>query len=182
MSKYIRSQTPGATYFFTARLADRRSTLLTDEIDLLRRCVRETITRYPFVIDAIVILPAAIHTLWTLPAGDADFSTRWSFLKSQFSRALPIPSTRTATQCERTEKGIWQRRFWEHRIRSAHDLALHRTLIHTAPVHAGLVDRPSDWNWTSLHRELATSHLRVSVSHPVRFSTMGLKTIAPADV
>ncbi|WP_299782801.1 transposase [uncultured Roseobacter sp.] len=181
MSKYIRSQTPGATYFFTARLADSRSTLLTDEVDLLRRCVRETITRYPFAIDAIVILPAAIHTLWTLPEGDADFSTRWSFLKSRFSRALPEPPGRTATQFKRSEKGIWQRRFWEHRIRSAHDLALHRTLIHTAPVQAGLVDRPSDWSWTSLHRELATSNASENASQPVRFSTMGLKTITPAD-
>ncbi|WP_299826897.1 transposase [uncultured Roseobacter sp.] len=181
MSKYIRSQTPGATYFFTARLADSRSTLLTDEVDLLRRCVRETITRYPFAIDAIVILPAAIHTLWTLPEGDANFSTRWSFLKSQFSHALPDPSARTKTQCARREKGIWQRRFWEHRIRSAHDLALHRTLIHTAPVQAGLVDRPSDWTWTSLHRDLATSDVTSNAPPPVRFSTMGLKTIAPAD-
>ncbi|WP_300055866.1 transposase [uncultured Roseobacter sp.] len=179
MGHQIRSKTPGGTFFFTARLADPRSTLLTDQVDLLRRAMRETISRYPFSIDDIVILPAAIHTIWTLPEGEADFSTRWSFLKSRFSRALPPPEDRTATEILRKEKGIWQRRFWEHRIRSAHDLMLHRRLIHTAPVEAGLVERPTDWSWTSLHRDLATAHLRATPARPPKFSEMGLKTTAP---
>ena len=178
MADFIRSNTPGATFFFTARLADPQSTLLTDQIVRLRSAMRETVSRYPFTIDDIVVLPAAIHTLWTLPEDDADFSTRWSFLKSRFSRALPAASNRTTSQIARKEKGIWQRRFWEHRIRSAHDLMLHRRLIHTAPVAAGLVERPSDWSWTSLHRDLADRHQSAHQKPPPRFSAMGLKTVA----
>ncbi|MCV3273929.1 REP-associated tyrosine transposase [Roseobacter sinensis] len=182
MGNQIRSKTPGATFFFTARLADPRSSLLTDEVDLLRRAMRETVSRYPFSIDDIVVLPAAIHTIWTLPEDDADFSTRWSYLKSRFSRALPPPESRTATEILRKEKGIWQRRFWEHRIRSAHDLMLHRRLIHTAPVEAGLVERPTDWSWTSLHRDLATAHMAHSPARAPKFSEMGLKTAPPEKV
>lgn len=180
MPNYIRSDTPAATFFFTTRLADQRSTLLIDEVDLLRRAMRDTVHRYPFRINAIVILPAAIHTLWTLPEDDADFSTRWSFLKSRFSRALPPPDGRTPQQIRHKEKGIWQRRFWEHRIRSAHDLALHRSLIHTAPVQSGLVRRPTDWAWTSLHRELATSQALAQSAKPKPFSALTMKTVAPA--
>ncbi|GFE51267.1 transposase [Roseobacter cerasinus] len=179
MGHQIRSKTPGGTFFFTARLADARSTLLTDEIELLRHAMRDTVNRYPFTIDDIVVLPAAIHTIWTLPETDADFSTRWSFLKARFSRGLPAPDTRRATEMLRKEKGIWQRRFWEHRIRSAHDLLLHRKLIHTAPVEAGLVTRASDWSWTSLHRDLAMAHSRAPAP---KFSTMRLKTVAPESV
>ncbi len=178
MGNQIRSKTPGATFFFTARLADQRSTLLTDQVDLLRIAMRETVSRYPFSIDDIVVLPATIHAIWSLPEDDADFSTRWSFLKARFSRALPPPERRTTKEVLRREKGIWQRRFWEHRIRSAHDLMLHRRLIHTAPVEAGLVARPADWSWTSLHRDLATAHLRAHPDGVPKFSAMGLKTLS----
>lgn len=179
MSHYIRSKTPGATYFFTARLADRSSTLLTDEIDLLRSVTRRTRDRYPFRIDAIVILPSAIHTIWTLPEDDADFSTRWSFLKGAFSRALPDPFHRSPQQQARREKGIWQRRFWEHRIRSPQDFALHCKLIHSAPVHAGLVRSSADWVWTSLHRDLAVARKTAHPTRPKPFSDMNLKTLRP---
>lgn len=180
MSNYIRSKAPGATYFFTTRLADRNSTLLTDKVELLRQTMRLALQRYPFEIDAIVILPSAIHTLWILPEGDADYSTRWSFIKSTFSRALPMPEDRTALQKTRKEKGIWQRRYWEHKIRSAQDLALHRNLIHTAPVQAGHAKLPTDWAWTSLHRDLANAHKAANNERPERFSAMNLKTKASA--
>lgn len=172
MSNYIRSKVAGATYFFTAHLADRQSSLLTDKIDLLRHATQHTLKRYPFEIDAIVILPSTIHTIWTLPEGDADYSKRWSILKSTFSRAVPASEKRSALQKRRQEKGIWQRRFWEHRIRSARDLALHRNLIHTAPVQRGLAASPSDWVWTSLHRDLSQAHKRLNLNPPARFSSL----------
>ena len=42
MSNYRRARVPGATYFFTLNLRDRRSDLLVREIDLLRATVRAT--------------------------------------------------------------------------------------------------------------------------------------------
>ncbi|WP_187428716.1 REP-associated tyrosine transposase [Roseobacter fucihabitans] len=180
MSNYIRSKAPGAAYFFTAHLADRNSTLLTDEINLLRHAMRCTLQRYPFEIDAIVILPSTIHTIWHLSEGDADYSRRWSFLKSTFSRSLPVPEHRSALQKSRKEKGIWQRRFWEHKIRSAQDLALHRNLVHTAPVQRGFVATPSDWTWTSVHRDLADAHRAANPAPPQRFSSFQRRARSPA--
>ena len=152
MPNYNRRRSLGGTYFFTARLADRSSTLLRDETDRLRDATRQTLARYPFQIDAIVVLPAVIHTIWTLPAGDANYSLRWSMLKSLFSKSLPDPTHRSMAQRRRGEKGIWQQRFWEHLIRNTADYEAHLQLIHTSPVQAGLCATPQDWPHSSVHR------------------------------
>src|SRR5262249_18399538 len=80
---------PGGCWFFTAALLDRRSSLLTDPIELLRETTRRTTQqRFPFHIDAMTILPDHIHAVWTLPPGDADFSVRWRWIKIRFARAI----------------------------------------------------------------------------------------------
>lgn len=152
MPNYIRRRAPGGTYFFTARLADRNATLLVDEIDRLRAATRKTMARYPFQIDAIAVLPDVIHTIWTLPDGDANFSLRWRMLKSLFSKALPDPETRTPAQKLRRAKGIWQPRFWEHLIRDEQDFDRHLHMIHASPVQAGLCATPQAWPHSSVHR------------------------------
>ena len=86
--RYRRADIYGGTYFFTVNLAERGRTLLVDHIEHLRNAVRLVKSRHPFVIDAIVILPDHIHALWTLPEGDADYSTRWALIKAGFSRGL----------------------------------------------------------------------------------------------
>lgn len=154
MSNYLRKRSPGGTFFFTIRLADRNGDLLTRQIADLRRAMRHTLARHPFRIDAITILPAVIHTIWTMPADTSDYSNRIGMLKSRFSRDMPMPAHRTPTQIARGEKAIWQRRFWEHQIRDAADFARHRDLIYLSPVHAGYCPRPQDWPFTSLHRDL----------------------------
>lgn len=152
MSNYIRTKRPGATLFFTVRLADRNSNLLVQNIAKLRSSMRLTRTRYPFEITEVVVLPSVIHTIWTLPPDDADFSTRWRMLKSHFSRGLPAPENRDPVTARRGDKGIWQRRFWEHHLRDQEDIDAHRHMIFSAPVQAGLVARPQDWSYSSIHR------------------------------
>ncbi|MEP5730156.1 MAG: transposase [Sulfitobacter sp.] len=158
MPNYIRRRVPGATYFFTIRLADRASDLLVHQISVLRRSMRDTKARFPFEIDAITVLPATIHMLCTLPEQDTAFPARIAMLKSRFSRAMPMPANRTLSQIRRGEKGIWQKRYWEHHIRDAQDLSRHRDLIYLSPVHAGLCATPQAWPHTSLHRDLKQGH------------------------
>jgi len=155
MPRYIRSRRLGGTFFFTARTARKGTDLLLRDIDLLRRVMRQTRARHPFEIDEIVVLGDVIHTLWTLPAGDSDYSTRWRMLKSLFSRACPAPDVGDTVRLRPGEKGIWQRRFWEHTIRDAADMAAHRQMIFAAPVQAGLVRRPLDWPHSSIHRAVS---------------------------
>ena len=89
MPNYRRAFAPGGCWFFTVNLLERRNTLLVDYVDALRAAVADTRRRYPFVIDAVVVLPDHIHAVWTLPPGDADFSVRWRLIKSRFAQALP---------------------------------------------------------------------------------------------
>jgi putative transposase len=152
MPQYIRAKLKGSVFFFTVVLADRRSNLLVDRIDRLRDSYREVQRRRPFETVAICVLPDHLHALWALPEGDADFSVRWSLIKSGFSRGLSSARSRSTSKVSKREKGIWQRRYWEHAIRDDADFERHVDYIHFNPVKHGHVRRVSDWPHSSFHR------------------------------
>ncbi|AYC31529.1 transposase [Pseudomonas cavernae] len=152
MTSYRRDHTPGATWFFTLNLADRRSRLFTEHIDQLRAAFRYTMRRHPWRIDAIAILPDHLHALCTLPDGDADYALRWRLIKTHFSRALPHNESTSPSRERRGERGIWQRRYWEHRIRDDQDFTRHVDYIHHNPRKHGHVERVADWPWSSFRR------------------------------
>ncbi|MNP17726.1 Transposase IS200 like protein [compost metagenome] len=150
--RYRRAITPGATYFFTVNLEDRSQRLLVDHIATLRVVTRQVKATHPFEIRAMVVLPEHIHAIWTLPEGDEDFSTRWSLIKSGFSRHLPRTETISHSRHTKRERGIWQRRYWEHRIRDEEDLQQHVDYIHFNPVKHGHASSATDWPYSSIHR------------------------------
>ena len=152
MTNYRRNFADGGTYFFTVNLEDRRLKLLTDHVDQLRGAFRYTRTRHPFEIDAIVVLPEHLHAIWTLPESDGDYATRWRLIKSTFSRALPAGEIVSRSRAERGERGIWQRRYWEHTVRDEADFARHVDYIHFNPVKHGHVTQVKDWRHSSFHR------------------------------
>ena len=78
----------GGTYFFTVNLAERKRTLLVDNIDLLREVMSKVRQHHPLHIDAMVVLPNHLHALWTLPNGDCDYPMRWMLVKAGFSRRI----------------------------------------------------------------------------------------------
>jgi putative transposase len=155
MSRYRRAKIEGGTYFFTVTLADRSSDLLVRHIDLLRQAYKSAQGLYPFETVAICVLPDHLHSVWSLPPDDADFPLRWSLIKSKFSRGLPADAERTSSKITKREKGIWQRRYWEHAIRSDEDLTRHVDYIHFNPVKHGYVSRASDWPHSSFARYVA---------------------------
>ncbi|MBS0581936.1 MAG: transposase [Proteobacteria bacterium] len=153
MRRYVRAKIEGGTYFFTVNLAQRRdSHLLIDRIDALRDAFRTTRRAHPFDIDAIVVLPEHLHTIWTLPEGDTDFSTRWSLIKARFSRVIEPEEQISASRLRRRERGIWQRRYYEHVIRDEADFSRHVDYIHWNPVKHGWVERVADWPHSSFHQ------------------------------
>ena len=152
MPDYRRNRVPGGTFFFTVNLFDRHSNLLVTHIDALRDAVRRVRARAPFHIEAWVVLPDHLHCLWTLPQGDADFPGRWRAIKIAFAKSLPGVEPRSAVMTRRGERGIWQRRYWEHTIRDDQDYAAHFDYIHFNPVKHGLVGHPADWPHSTFHR------------------------------
>ena len=151
MTSYRRNFVPGGSFFFTVNLVERKRSLLTDHISLLREAFRGIRQRHPFTIDAIVILPEHLHTVWTMPVGDADFATRWRLIKSAFSRQLAHEERISPSRLAKGERGIWQRRYWEHTIRDESDFIRHIDYIHINPVKHGWVKRVSDWAPSSFH-------------------------------
>jgi putative transposase len=152
MTDYRRNFIAGGSFFFTVNLADRRLRLLTDYVDLLRVAFREIRQNHPFTIEAIVVLPDHLHTIWTMPRDDADFATRWRLIKTEFSRRLPAVERISYSRAVKGERGIWQRRYWEHTIRDADDFARHVDYTHINPVKHRLVTRVRDWPYSSFHR------------------------------
>ncbi len=152
MPDYRRNRVPGGTYFFTVNLLERRSDLLIRHIHELREAIREVRRPRPFHIDAWVILPEHMHCIWTLPEGDDDYSSRWKAIKIRFAKQIPITEYRSKVRIRKGERGLWQRRFWEHTIRDERDYAAHMDYVHINPVKHGLVERVRDWPYSTFHR------------------------------
>ena len=154
MPNYRRAFVPGGCWFFTVTLLERRQTLLVDRIAALREATAKTLHNRPCTIDAFVVLPDHLHAIWTLPPDDSDFSIRWRLIKSYFSRALPKRERISDIRAARNERGIWQRRFWEHMIRDEADYARHVEYCYVNPLKHGLVTRVRDWPHSSFHRDV----------------------------
>ena len=154
MTNYRRDRLIGGTYFFTVNLLDRQSNLLTRHIDELRQAHRQMIEKHPVQVDAMVVLPDHIHAIWTLPDHDDNYSIRWQLFKALFSRSIPkinqLPQS--ASRIKKRELTIWQRRFWEHRIRDDKDFQRHLDYIHHNPVKHGHVVKVKDWEYSTFHR------------------------------
>lgn len=157
--RYRRTDVAGATYFFTLNLAERQRTLLTDHIVTLRNVMRDVKQRHPFHVDAMVILPDHLHCVLTLPEGDADYPMRWTLIKVGFSRRIPRTERRNSSRVNKGERGIWQRRYWEHMIRDEQDYARHVDYIHYNPVKHGYASRAVEWPYSSIHRYIAAEIL-----------------------
>jgi putative transposase len=156
MPDYRRIHRSGGTYFFTV-VTERRSPFLCDPAArrILHAAFDACRASRPFEIDAIVLLPDHLHAIWTLPDGDADYSTRWASIKAQFTRAwlgsdgARSEQPRTNSRIRHRHRGLWQRRFWEHTIRDEDDLNRHLDYVHYNPVKHGLARCPHKWPYSS---------------------------------
>lgn len=157
MTDYRRAQFQGGYYFFTV-VTYRRRGFLTD--DLARQCLhlawREARHKQPFDVVALCLLPDHLHSVWKLPEADRDFSGRWSRIKTGLTHRYLTEGGQDLAQglsrMDKRERGIWQRRFWEHQIRDESDLQRHVDYIHYNPVKHGLVKVIDEWPWSTYHR------------------------------
>lgn len=157
MPNYRRAHVPGGSFFFTL-VTDDRVPLFDDAFGrralgtLLRRAKR----RWPFTINAVVLLPDHLHVIWSLPPGDTDYSKRLGWIKKEFSKgwlaAGRAEQPVTNGMSRQGRRGVWQPRFWEHAIESEDDFERHFDYVHYNPVKHRLARCPRDWPWSSFHR------------------------------
>ncbi|GMR00740.1 MAG: transposase [Gammaproteobacteria bacterium] len=156
MSHYRRANTQGGSYFFTV-VSYRRQAVLCDEPIryALRKAIQETRLKYPFSIDAWVLMPDHLHCIWRLPEGDRDYSKRWSLIKRSISIICADSYNKqkwlNGSKKKHRESTLWQRRFWEHQIRDQQDFNRHLDYIHYNPVKHGLCERADAWPYSTLH-------------------------------
>ena len=157
MSNYRRDNSQGATWFFTVVTYQRREFLCDDRVRVaLRSAIRKVQAKYPFIIEAWVLLPDHFHCIWTLPELDSNFQLRISLLKRFVTRAcsefLHRDSLSTPSKRKRNESTIWQRRYWEHKINDEKDFKHHMDYIHYNPVKHELAQSPIEWPYSTIHR------------------------------
>jgi len=178
MSYYRRANIAGATYFFTV-VTYRRQNILCDELvrNSLREAIKHVQSRYPFTIDAWVLLPDHLHCIWTLPPGDADFSKRWGLIKRRVSLvcrdSYNRPEWLSSSKKKHRESTLWQRRFWEHQIRDHKDFNQHIDYIHYNPTRHGLCKQPDQWPYSTLHRYIKEERYPLDWAAHVSFGDVG---------
>ncbi len=157
MTGYRRAIFEGGYYFFTVVTHKRWKIFHNEKTKhLLKSAFHHAKQKHPFETIAMCLLPDHLHCIWKLPEGDADFSIRWSTIKSTFttlylsenSKESPVSASRKSKR----ERGVWQRRFWEHQIRDETDLHRHVNYIHYNPLKHGLVKTLDDWPWSTYHK------------------------------
>jgi putative transposase len=157
MPNYQRNLVPGGTFFFTV-VVHQRHPIFHSAVarKLLRNAIQSVRTDRPFQLCAVCLLPDHIHTVWILPPGDSDYSTRWRKIKEGFTTPWleqggwegEVSKSRRA----RGERGVWQRRYWEHTVRDDDDLRRCVDYTHWNPRKHGLVSRIRDWPYSSFFR------------------------------
>ena len=157
MPNFRRYFVPGGSYFFTV-VTYRRARFLCDESArrILGENIRECQRTWPFVVNAMVLLPDHLHAIWSLPTGDDGYSRRWGWVKKEFTSAWlgaggQQGTTSRGMQAQR-RRGVWQPRFWEHTLRDENDFERHFDYIHYNPVKHRLVESPKDWPHSTFHR------------------------------
>lgn len=179
MPNYVRWRREGASYFFTV-VTYRRQRILTGKRTrrMLFRAMVSVRRRLPFDMPVYVVLSDHLHCIWSLPEGDDDFPTRWRQIKSLFTREYLKSGGRdwdvSSHGVKEGRRGVWQPRYWEHRLRDEADYDRHRDYIHLNPVQHGYVDRPEDWAWSSFRR-----HVRLGWLDP---DWPGMRAVALPDV
>lgn len=165
MSDYRRAIEAGGMFFFTLVTHHRRQ--LFQEAQArgnLRQAISEVRNRWPFELVAVVVLPNHLHCIWQLPEEDTDYSTRWACIKKRFTALWigggGVEGKVSAARSLHREHGVWQRRFWEHRIRDEKDMIHHVNYIHYNPVKHGLVRCPHEWPYSSFHRWVKDGYCR----------------------
>ncbi|NRD68952.1 transposase [Psychrobacter okhotskensis] len=154
MRSYIRDKTKGGTYFLTMTLSNRKSRLLTKHVNEFRHAYRLTKQNHDFELNAMVLLPDHIHMLITLAEDSDNYAVIIASIKTHFSRQIKKSASEiiTHSRVRSRERGIWQRRFWEHRIRDDLDYQHHMDYIHYNAVKHGYVTRPIDWSYSTFQK------------------------------
>ncbi|MGE5114160.1 MAG: REP-associated tyrosine transposase [Acidobacteriaceae bacterium] len=153
-----RNQRTGETHCVTFscyhRLPLLGSTLL---CEIFLQCLERTRRSYQFRVYGYVVMPEHIHLLISEPETE---------LLATAIQALKIASAARARHYrEVQETPLWQKRYFDHNVRSHASFETLLRYIHRNPVKRRLVIRPEDWKWSSFR------HYSIAETGPVEIES-----------
>jgi putative transposase len=143
MGQLPRSRPDGSTYFINAQTYQRKRLLQSERS---ARLLLSTLYHYrkagKYLLHEFVVMPNHFHVLIT-PAPRVTLERALQLIKGRFSFEA---GKRFGMQIE-----IWQRGFYDHRVRNLAEYFQYRTYIHANPVKAGLCSEPSEYRYGSAY-------------------------------
>lgn len=141
------------TYVFLTIVTYNRKKFLIDNVNLLKEAFSESKNFFNFEIFAICILPEHFHIILN-PENINDYPKIIKSIKYNFSNNINAVGLASPTYGyeNKREKGIWQRRYYEHTIKDEEDLNKHLDYIHYNPVKHNYVSIVNDWKYSSFDK------------------------------
>ena len=151
MSNYTRLFLQGFNYLFITVVTNGRQKILIEMIDILRQSFKSALDKFAFEIYAAVIMPDHMHLIIKVEHIE-DYPKILYLIKYKFSLKMPKNAFLSPSKIKKGEKGIWQRRYWEHTIRDEEDMAKHLDYIHFNPIKHGYVKTVGEYKYSSFKK------------------------------
>ncbi len=140
------------SYVHLIIVAYNRKNIFITNIELLRQAFKNAKKFFNFKIVAICVLPNHIHVILN-PENIKEYPKIITSIKYYFSKNYNVGvETPTYGYINKGEKGVFQRRFFEHTIKDEEELNNQINYIHYNPVKHGLVNNVKDWQYSSFHK------------------------------
>ena len=142
MSRLRRLVLSDRWFFITCRVLPRRRHLSDSEFATLAQVIAERRAEHRFLLTAWVFLPDHWHAI---------FYPRHPLTISRVMEAIKDGATKRINRSRRETGTLWQPRFFDRALRTVEEYNAKVEYIHWNPVKAGLVSRPEEWPWSSVH-------------------------------
>jgi putative transposase len=134
-------------FFVTCRVHGSRANLNECEFGIVARAITERRRAQGFLLTAWVFLPDHWHAI---------IFPRCPLSVSRVMEAIKVSATRLINAGRGGRGVLFQGRFFDRALRTVREYQEKVEYIHLNPVTAGLVERPQDWKWSSVHDYTAT--------------------------
>lgn len=145
MTDLNRYRIKGKTYFFTLALPEWHSGAALHPIRALCLELVKIKRRYPFNLDALVILPKYVQGILTLPGDTEEVVLLWQQIKNEFVKLAGLYAEWHGEE----ESDFEHKRFFGHVLHDEQDFARHLNFLHYNPVNQGLVQGVADWPYST---------------------------------
>jgi putative transposase len=119
--------------------------------DVFLNCLERIRRHYRFRVYGYVVMPEHVHLLVSEPELES---------LAKAIQALKVSLVRCSKSVREVQGTFWQKRYYDHNIRSYDSFVEKLRYIHRNPVKRGLCGTAMDWRWSSF-RHYATAEIDV---------------------